>query len=58
MGGVHKKGIAIGEEAMIRITAGLCTHAGVWHKTPEEIIEKAKQIHKELFLKLSSFLIP
>ena len=49
IGGIHKKGIGIGEEAMIRITAGLCASAEAWQKTPEEIVVKAQSICDELF---------
>ncbi len=49
IGGIHKKGIGLGEEAMIRITAGLCANAEIWHKTPEEIVAMAQSIHDELF---------
>ncbi len=49
IGGIHKKGIGIGEEAMIRITAGLCANPEIWHKTSKEIVEKVQSIHDELF---------
>ncbi len=49
IGGIHKKGIGIGEEALIRITAGLCANPDVWQKTPQEIVALAKSIHQELF---------
>ena len=49
IGGIHKKGISVGERAMIHITAGLCASAEVWQKTPEEIVEMAQRIHDELF---------
>lgn len=49
IGGIHKKGIGLGEQAMIHITAGLCATADVWQKTPQEIVDKAQLIHDELF---------
>ncbi len=49
IGGIHKKGIGIGEEAMIRITAGLCANPEIWQKTAKEIVAKAQSIHDELF---------
>ena len=49
IGGIHKKGIGMGEQAMIQITAGLCSTAEVWQKTPEEIVAMAQRIHDELF---------
>lgn len=47
--GIHKKGISMGEEAMVQITAGLCANPESWQKTPQEIIQKAQSIHDELF---------
>lgn len=49
IGGIHKKGIGLGEEAMIRIVAGLCANPEVWQKSPQEIIEKARALHEEVF---------
>jgi hypothetical protein len=49
IGGIHKKGIGLGEEAMIRIVSGLCANPDVWQKSPEEVVHKAVQIHEELF---------
>ncbi|MCX7554335.1 hypothetical protein OS175_10625 [Marinicella sp. S1101] len=49
IGGIHKKGIGMGEEAMIRITAGLCAHPESWQKSPQEIVARAQAIHDELF---------
>ncbi len=49
IGGIHKKGISVGEEAMMRITAGLCANPEAWQKTPKEIVAKAQAIHDELF---------
>ncbi|MCB1583013.1 MAG: hypothetical protein R3E90_07190 [Marinicella sp.] len=49
IGGIHKKGIGMGEQAMIQIIAGLCSTAEVWQKSPEEIVVMAQRIHDELF---------
>lgn len=49
IGGIHKKGIGMGEEAMMRITAGLCANPEVWQKSPQEIVETAQAIVDELF---------
>lgn len=49
IGGIHKKGIGMGEEVMIRLVAGLCANPDIWHKSPEEVIQKAQQLHDEMF---------
>ncbi|TDR23672.1 hypothetical protein [Marinicella litoralis] len=49
IGGIHKKGIGLGEEALIRITAGLCANPEVWQKSAAEIVAMAQNIHDELF---------
>lgn len=49
IGGIHKKGIGMGEEAMIRLVAGLCANPDVWQQSPEAVIQKARELHDELF---------
>lgn len=48
IGGIYKKGIGIGEDALIRITAALCANPDIWNKSSKEIIDKARSIHNEL----------
>lgn len=39
----------MGEEAMIRLVAGLCANPDVWQQSPEAVIQKARELHDELF---------
>lgn len=49
IGGIHKKGTGLGEDAMIRIVAGLCANPESWNMSPAEVVQKAVQIHEEMF---------
>ncbi len=48
-GGTTSKGITLGEDAIVKIVAGLCANPEYFGKNPSMIIEDAWKIHHELF---------